>query len=117
MKKHFSLFLCLSMLAVSMAGCGGEGTETVQTATPLTETSVVTEAVILLQEADYAGVDFKILTAAEQWQQFTQPNKTVTQSTMRLLLETERLRNVTISILIIRCTTVILPERKLSELH
>ena len=116
MKKHFSLFLCLSMLAVSLAGCGGEGTETVQTA-PQTETSLVTEAVIPLQEADYAGVDFKILTAAEQWQQFTQPNKTVTQSTMRLLLETERLRNVTISILIIRCTTVILPERKLSELH
>ena len=69
MKKHFSLFLCLSMLAVSLAGCGGEGTETVQTA-PQTETSVVTEAVIPLQEADYAGVDFKILTAAEQWQHF-----------------------------------------------
>ncbi|MBR5220760.1 MAG: extracellular solute-binding protein [Clostridia bacterium] len=69
MKKHFSLFLCLSMLAVSLAGCGGEGTE--QPATEeKTTVPAVTEEVIPLPEADYAGADVKILTAAEQWQYF-----------------------------------------------
>ena len=67
MKKQISSILCLSILAASMASCGSEGTEQ-----PVTEeqTTVpaVTEEPIPLPEADYAGADVKILTAAEQWQ-------------------------------------------------
>ena len=67
MKKQISTILCLSLLAAAMASCGSEGTEQ-----PVTEeqTTVpaVTEETIPLPEADYAGTDIKILTAAEQWQ-------------------------------------------------
>ena len=69
MKKQISTILCLSLLAAALASCGSEGTEQ-----PLTEeqTTVpaVTEETIPLTEADYAGTDIKILTAAEQWQDF-----------------------------------------------
>ena len=67
MKKQISSILCLSILVASMASCGNEGTESPimeeQTTAP-----VVTEESIPLTEADYAGANVKILTAAEQWQ-------------------------------------------------
>ena len=67
MKKQLSSILCLSLLAASMASCGSEGTKQ-----PITEEQttvpVVTEELVPLPEADFGGTDFKILTAAEQWQ-------------------------------------------------
>lgn len=67
MKKQISTILCLSLLAAVMASCGSEGTE--QPATEeQTTVPAVTEETIPLTEADYAGTDIKILTAAEQWQ-------------------------------------------------
>lgn len=67
MKKQISTILCLSLLAAAMASCGGEGTEQPVTQAQTTE-PVATEEPIPLPEADYAGTDIKILTAAEQWQ-------------------------------------------------
>ncbi len=69
MKKQISTVLCLSILAAAMASCGSEGTEQPVTQAQTTETeAVVTEESVPLPEADFAGADIKILTAAEQWE-------------------------------------------------
>lgn len=73
MKKHFSIFLCLSVLAASLAGCGGDGTEQPASGTqsdtrPKETEPLETEIPNPLPEIDFGAAEYRILTAAEQWQ-------------------------------------------------
>ena len=69
MKRNISMMLCLSLIAASAVSCAG-GSDRSPTETQQTTEPVVTEEVIPLPEADFGAADFKILTAAEQWQDF-----------------------------------------------
>lgn len=80
MKRTLSVSLLLSLLlSASMIACGGSETtnpnESALVTEPETE-AVETEAIIPLPEIDYGGVNYKILTAAEQWQGFYNADQT-----------------------------------------
>lgn len=70
MKRNISMMLCLSLIAASAVSCAGGSDQTPTETQQTTTEPVVTEEVIPLPEADFGAADFKILTAAEQWQQF-----------------------------------------------
>lgn len=70
MKRSISMMLCLSLIAVSAVSCAGGSDQTPIETQQTTTEPVVTEEVIPLPEADFGAADFKILTAAEQWQDF-----------------------------------------------
>ena len=70
MKRNISMMLCLSLIAASAVSCAGGSDQTPTETQQTTTEPVVTEEVIPLPEADFGAADFKILTAAEQWQSF-----------------------------------------------
>lgn len=80
MKRTISATLLLSLLlSASMTACGGSETTNPNESAPVTEPeteAVETEAIIPLPEIDYGGANYKILTAAEQWQGFYNAEQT-----------------------------------------
>lgn len=72
MKKHITILLLLAMLAPMIASCGKPAeTETQPVDTVAAETETVeTELTDSLPEKDFGGANYRVLTAAEQWQKF-----------------------------------------------
>ena len=80
MKRDIPLSLVMTiLLSASITACGGDtGTLSDDTAPNAkeTQTGAVTEIVVPLPEIDYGGLEYKILTAAEQWQGFYNADQT-----------------------------------------
>jgi len=80
MKRYIPLSLAMTLLlTASMTACGEDSkTQIGDTVPSVTEskTEAITEVVVPLPEIDYGGANFKILTAAEQWQHFYKAEQT-----------------------------------------
>ena len=78
MKRTITAALLLTLLlSASMTACASTETTEPSDSTSASESGTVpTEAVIPLPEIDYGGTNYKILTAAEQWQGFYNAEQT-----------------------------------------